>query len=119
MGQPLEITTCELPLERLCRLLIASLEGEQVRLEFLKTGELVRRHYLSLEYGEVYLNLVEPTRVDRKMNLRRVGIPRGQVGQCAATFVLELHGPRLVGGGFHLDTTSQMRMVDKQHLMGK
>ena len=43
-----------------------------------QVGEVVGRQDLSLQYGEEYLNLVEPTGVYRSVDLYGVGIPLGK-----------------------------------------
>jgi len=56
------------PLERSGRLFITFLESEQSRLQFCQRVEIVGCENLTLNNGEVDLDLVEPTSVDGRVN---------------------------------------------------
>ncbi len=63
-----QITAREGPLERFGGALIAALEGHQPAFEGSKVGEVARGEQLTLNDGEVDLNLVEPAGMDRRVD---------------------------------------------------
>lgn len=63
-----KITASERPFKRLCRCLVTLLEAHQIALESAKIGEVIGRQELALDDGEVDLDLVEPTGMNRRVN---------------------------------------------------
>jgi hypothetical protein len=68
-----EVAAGELPLEWLSDRAVMVLEGEQVLLELLETGEVVGGQSFSLEHREVDFDLIEPTAMDRGMDDDQIG----------------------------------------------
>jgi hypothetical protein len=66
-----EIGFGELPFERFGRRFPVVLEVDQAFRQFVQAGEVVRGEDFSLHDGEVNLDLIEPTRMDRSMNKRQ------------------------------------------------
>ena len=71
----MKIAACESPFERLRGSLISALEGHQRPPECSKAVEIHWREQLTLNDGEVDLDLVEPTGVDRGVDQDDVGPP--------------------------------------------
>jgi len=66
------------PPKRTGGLLVMVLEGQQALLEFGEGGEVIGREDLTLDDGEIDLNLVEPAGVDRGMDQHDRGPRRAQ-----------------------------------------
>jgi len=114
--QPAQVAPGELPFERVRDLLVAFPEGEEPFFELTEQGEVVRRERLELQDREVDLHLIEPARMDRRvdaddrrppltqprgaalgasMDLRATNVPRREVRPCARALVLvfDAHRP--------------------------
>jgi hypothetical protein len=72
----IEVGSGEFPFERRGDGLVISLETKQPILNFFERGEVVRCEHLSLDNGEVDLNLIEPTGMDRAVDGHDFGIGR-------------------------------------------
>ena len=72
----IEVCPSEFPFEWHGDCLVIRLETKQPILNFLQRGEVVRCEHLSLDNGEVDLNLIEPTGVDRAVDGHDFGIGR-------------------------------------------
>ena len=70
----IEVGSGEFPFERRSDSLVIRLETKQPILNFLQRGEVVRCEHLSLDNGEVDLNLIQPTGVDRAVDGHDFGI---------------------------------------------
>ena len=91
----------ELPLEWLCRGVVAVFEGSESVPDLGKVGEVVGRDDLALDDGEVDLHLVQPRSVDRGVDHDCVGERAGQpVGSLLAA----------VGGAVVDDGPATLRM---------
>ena len=66
------------PLKRTGGLLVVVLEGQQALLEFGEGGKVIGGEDLRLDDGEIDLNLVEPTGVDRGVDQHDRGPRRAQ-----------------------------------------
>ena len=77
-GQPGEVISLEPPIEGRSHALVVLLEAQQSILDLREAGEVVGGECLALDDGEVDLDLVEPTGVNRAMNGDQVGIGLGQ-----------------------------------------
>ena len=75
-GQFCEVISCEPPVKRRSHALVVLLEAQQSILDLRETGEVVGGERLALDDGEVDLDLVEPTGVNRD----QVGKGLGQAG---------------------------------------
>jgi hypothetical protein len=75
-GQNLPTRIIDEPPKRTGGLLVMVLEGQQALLEFGEGGEVIGREDLTLDDGEIDLNLVEPAGVDRGVDQHDRG-PRG------------------------------------------
>ena len=60
-----QVSAGESPLKGSGGLLVVVLEGEQTLLEFEQGGEIIGSEDLALNDGEVDLDLIEPTGMDR------------------------------------------------------
>ena len=93
--------------------LIASLEGRQTAFEGREVGEVARREKLTLNNGEIDLDLVEPAGVDRRVDQNdiRPSGPQSRGGSLAAmggTVVRdEEHVPRRTIGFLSHDLSDQ------------
>jgi hypothetical protein len=67
-----------LPLEGFGDLFVEVLKFEYSRFEGLRVREVVWREDLALQYGEEYLDLVEPTGVYGRVDLHGIRIPLRQ-----------------------------------------
>src|SRR5919106_5208270 len=61
------------PFKRGRRLFVMVLEAEEAILDFGQRGEVVRRQHFALDDGEIDLDLVEPARVDRRVDENEAG----------------------------------------------
>src|SRR3990167_11242275 len=77
-GQFCEVISCELPVEGRRHALVVLLEAQQSFLDFCEAGEVIGGERLALYDGEVDLDLVEPTGVNRAVNRNEVGKGSGQ-----------------------------------------
>ena len=99
-----EVAARELPFERAGDLLVVGLEIEQALLESIEIGEVVGREHLALDDREVDLQLVEPARVDRRVDDAGGGpLPAEPVDAAPATMDGRVvhdpeHSPRTVVG---------------------
>ena len=76
LGQhPFEILPGELPLKGPRVLLVAGLKLKQRGFDRAQVREFVRGQDFPLDYGEVDFDLVQPTGVNRRVNLDSIGIP--------------------------------------------
>src|SRR5208283_1648645 len=64
----MQVVASEGPLERFGGALIAVLESNRTAFEGFEIGEIAWREELTLNNGEVDLDLVEPTRMDRRVD---------------------------------------------------
>ena len=71
----MEIAACESPFERFRRSLISVLESHQRQFQGFHILEIHWCQQLTLNNGEVHLDLIEPTGVDRRMDQDDVGPP--------------------------------------------
>ena len=69
----MKIAAGEGPLEGRGSPLIVALEGEETLFEFGQAREIVWRENLSLDDGEIDLDLIEPTGVDRRVDEDGIG----------------------------------------------
>jgi len=70
-----EVFTSKFPLKGTGHLLIMGLKADQPVANLLKAGEVIGGQDFPLDDREVDLNLVEPTRVNRRVDHHRVGPP--------------------------------------------
>jgi hypothetical protein len=77
-GQNLPTRIIDEPPKRTGGLLVMVLEGQQALLEFGEGGEVIGREDLTLDDGEIDLNLVEPAGVDRGVDQHDRGPRRAQ-----------------------------------------
>ena len=87
LGQErVQVAAGESPLERRSRLLVMALESQEALFEFDQRGEVIWCEDFSLNDGEIDLNLIEPTGVNRRMNQNDAG-PSGSkaVGSASTT----------------------------------
>ena len=74
LGQErVQVAAGESPLERRSRLLVMALESQEALFEFDQRGEVVWCEDFSLNDGEIDLNLIEPTGVNRCVDKDYVG----------------------------------------------
>ena len=73
--QHMKIAACEGPFERLRRSLISALESHQRQFQGLHILEIHRCQQITLNNGEVDLDLVEPTGMDQRIDQDDVGPP--------------------------------------------
>src|SRR3989442_2464024 len=74
----LEVVAREFPFERLGDRFVALLEVHDAALQRREIGTFIRHQDLPLQNGKVNLDLVDPTRMDRRVNQNRVRIPAPQ-----------------------------------------
>ena len=77
-GQPCEVISRESPVEGRGHGFVVVLEAQQAIFDLSEAGEVVGSECLALDDGEVDLNLVEPTGVNRAVNREQVGKGLGQ-----------------------------------------
>src|SRR5712691_9035596 len=68
------VTPGETPLEGLCDGLVVGLEPVQTARQFFEGAEIVRCQHFPLNYREVDLDLIEPTRMDGPVNEDQSGV---------------------------------------------
>jgi len=81
--QGMQIASGESPLERLGNLLVVTLKIQETFFQCLERTEVVGCESLTLEDGEIDLDLVQPTGVHRPMDKNQVGITLLQAGNGA------------------------------------
>lgn len=107
-GKVVEVGAAEFPLEGLGDGLVVLLEAKQTVLDLNERGEIVWRQSFALDEGEVDLDLVEPTGVERAVDEHKIGESRLEAsdGRLAAVRGAIVHDPKdvariAVGSGSH------------------